>query len=285
MEKAKLPTPDFKSVDKFIEYVKALFPNHNVTINNVNDFSLMYEERRNCMKCKGLSYCKNNEVGYQLFCNENDEFSLQPCKYKKEAEKKRNSLIKTLYLPENILDATLESFDTNSESRKKIYSHIVEYDTKDTDSIKKGYYLYGTFAIGKTYALAVIANELAKKGIPSLLIYFPDLVLDLKNAIGSPRFEELVNMLKDIDILMLDDLGSENMTPWIRDEILGPVINYRMMAGKPIYISSNLNPQDLKKHLAIDTTPSQKLKAERLLSRMTSLALTLNMDDSTFYKR
>ena len=285
MEKAKLPTPDFKSVDKFIEDVKSLFPNHNVNINNVNDFSLMYEERKNCMKCKGLSYCKNNEAGYALYCNSNDEFSLEPCKYKKEEESKRNSLIKTLYLPENILDAKLENFDTNSESRKKIYSHIVEYDLKDNDTLKKGYYLYGTFAIGKTFTLAVIANELAKKGLSTLLIYFPDLVLDLKNAIGTSRFEELVNMLKDIDILMLDDLGSENMTPWLRDEILGPVINYRMMAKKPIYISSNLNPQDLMKHLAIDQTPSQKLKGERLLSRMTSLALSLNMDDSTFYKR
>ena len=84
MDKIKLPTPDFKSVDKFIEDVKSLFPNHNVNINNVNDFALMFEERRNCSKCKGLSYCKNNEVGYALTCNENDEFSLEACRFKKE---------------------------------------------------------------------------------------------------------------------------------------------------------------------------------------------------------
>ena len=286
MEKIKLPAADLEQVDKFVASVQELFPKHNVNINNVNDFALMYEERRHCARCKGLEYCKNNEIGYCLFVNDLDEFSIEECKYQRGERQKRNSVIKTLYLPEGILDAKLESFDTNSESRKKIYAHITEYGLKKNgESFDKGLLLYGSFSRGKTYALAVIANELSKRNVPSLLIYFPDLVLDLKGAIGTNRFEELINMLKDIEVLMLDDLGSENMTPWLRDEILGPIINYRMMAKKPIYFSSNLNPNDLKKHLAIDDSASSKLKADRILSRLTSLAEVLNMDDSTFYNR
>ena len=286
MEKIKLPAADLEQVDKFVTSVQELFPKHNVNINNVNDFALMYEERRHCARCKGLEYCKNNEIGYCLTVNEFDEFSIEECKYQRAERQKRNSLIKTLYLPEGILDANLESFETYSESRKKIYAHITEYGLKKNgESFDKGLLLYGSFSRGKTYALAVIANELSKRNVPSLLIYFPDLVLDLKGAIGTNRFEELINMLKDIEVLMLDDLGSENMTPWLRDEILGPIINYRMMAKKPIYFSSNLNPNDLKKHLAIDDSASSKLKADRILSRLTSLAEVLNMDDSTFYNR
>ncbi|MBQ2472467.1 MAG: hypothetical protein II508_07695, partial [Acholeplasmatales bacterium] len=231
MEKIKLPAADLEQVDKFVASVQELFPKHNVNINNVNDFALMYEERRHCARCKGLEYCKNNEIGYCLFVNDLDEFSIEECKYQRAERQKRNSLIKTLYLPDGILDAKLESFDTNSESRKKIYAHITEYGLKKNgESFDKGLLLYGSFSRGKTYALAVIANELSKRNVPSLLIYFPDLVLDLKGAIGTNRFEELINMLKDIEVLMLDDLGSENMTPWLRDEILGPIINYRMMA-------------------------------------------------------
>ena len=286
MEKIKLPAADLEQVDKFVASVQELFPKHNVNINNVNDFALMYEERRHCARCKGLEYCKNNEIGYCLTVNEFDEFSIEECKYQRAERQKRNSLIKTLYLPDGILDANLESFETYSESRKKIYAHITEYGLKKNgESFDKGLLLYGSFSRGKTYALAVIANELSKRNVPSLLIYFPDLVLDLKGAIGTNRFEELINMLKDIEVLMLDDLGSENMTPWLRDEILGPIINYRMMAKKPIYFSSNLNPNDLKKHLAIDDSASSKLKADRILSRLTSLAEVLNMDDSTFYNR
>ncbi len=284
MDKIKMPEFDKEQVDKFISDVASLYPKHNVNINNVNDFALMFEEKRNCARCRGLAYCKNNNVGFCLSCNDKDLFSFEACRYKKEDDKKRNSLIKTLYLPDEVLEAKLENFDVKgSDSREKIYKHIVEYG-QDKD-FEKGLYLYGSFAVGKTYALAVIANELAKKGIESLLIYFPDLVLDLKSALGSSRFEELINMIKDIDVLMLDDLGSENMTPWLRDEILGPVINYRMMAKKPLYISSNLNPKDLQNHFSIDDTKPSNLKAERILSRMTSLSVSLNMNDSKSYKR
>lgn len=286
MEKIKLPAADLEQVDKFVTSVQELFPKHNVNINNVNDFALMYEERRHCARCKGLDYCKNNEKGYCLSVNEFDEFSIEECKYQRVERQKRNSLIKTLYLPEGILDAKLESFDTNSESRKKIFAHITEYGLKKNgESFDKGLLLYGSFSRGKTYALAVIANELSKRNVPSLLIYFPDLVLDLKGAIGTNRFEELINMLKDIEVLMLDDLGSENMTPWLRDEILGPIINYRMMAKKPIYVSSNLAPSDLEDHLAIDGTPQSKLKAGRIISRLRSLLKILDMDDSKIYNR
>ena len=284
MQKIKLEAKDKKAVENFIKEIQKEFPNHEVNINNVNDFAVCLEQKKNCEGCPGLSHCQNSENGhYTAFVN--NEFVSIACKYKKENEAKNHTLIKTLYLPSEVLNASLENFEANTDSRKKIYKHIVESIGSKNDEFHKGLYLYGTFSIGKTYTLGVIANELSKNNIKSLLIYFPDLVLDLKNAMGTSRFEELINMLKSIDVLMLDDVGSENITPWIRDEILGPVINYRMMAELPLYISSNLNPNDLKKHLSIDGSPQQMLKADRIVSRMTSLLASINMDDSKRYKR
>ena len=284
MQKIKLEAKDKKAIEDFIKEIQKEFPNHDVNVNNVNDFAICLEQKKNCKDCLGLKYCQNSENGhYTAFVG--NGFVSVPCKYKKENEAKNHSLIKTLYLPSEVLNATLENFEANTDSRKKIYKHIVETIGNKKEDFYKGLYLYGTFSIGKTYNLAVIANELSKNNIKSLLIYFPDLVLDLKNAMGTPRFEELVNMLKSIDVLMLDDVGSENITPWVRDEILGPVINYRMMAELPMYISSNLNPADLTKHLSIDNSPQGVLKAKRIVSRMTSLLSPIDMDDSKRYKR
>lgn len=282
MQKFDFKPTDSKAVLEFIEEIQKEFPNQNVNINNVNDFFICLEQKKNCLDCKGLDYCKNTEVGhYTEFVN--DQFVATPCKYKKEVEAKNNSLINTLYLPRRILDASIEDFDAVGESRKKIYKHMIEGIKSDT--FCKGLYLYGTASIGKTFTLSVIANEYAKIGKKSLLIYFPDLVLDLKNAMGTTRFEELINMLKSIDVLMLDDIGSENITPWVRDEILGPVINYRMMAELPLYASSNLGPKALEEHLSIDGSPASEIKASRITNRMTSILVSLNMGDSKKYKR
>ena len=282
MQKFSFQPTDTKAVEAFIEEIQKEFPNNKVNINNVNDFFICLEQRNNCKNCKGLTDCKNTEIGHFTECV-NDTFVVTPCKYKKEIEAKNNSLINTLYLPRRVLNASIEDFDATGESRKKIYKHMVEGIKADTFS--KGLYLYGTASIGKTFTLSVIANEYAKVGKKSLLIYFPDLVLDLKNAMGTSRFEELINMLKSIDVLMLDDIGSENITPWVRDEILGPVINYRMMAELPLYCSSNLDPKALEDHLSIDGSPASCIKATRITNRMTSILVSLNMGDSKKYKR
>ena len=278
---------DAKEVENYIMKLQKKFPQYNINVNNANDFSLMLDEKNNCKNCLSLQNCKNANQGYYTDY-QNGQFILAECHYKQEKRIKtaKESLIKTLYLPDNILRADLASFDIDSESRKKIYNNVVEFVNGYNQSTdRRGMYLYGTFSIGKTYALACIANELARNNISCLLIYFPDLVVDLKNAIGSSRFESLINMLKSIDVLMLDDLGSENITPWLRDEILGPVLNYRVLERKPLFISSNLSPQELQEHLKIDKSKQSELKAQRIVSRIQSLVKTINMDDGKKYKR
>lgn len=287
MRKIKAEGNSDFNLDEYLNELQSMLPNYDINVNNANDFAILLEEKNNCSKCKGLYMCKNVNQGHYTEYK-NLEFSYSECKYKKEIneQNKNNTLIKTLYLPKSILNAKLEDFDTNSESRKKIYTQIVDFINNYSLDIKqKGLYLHGSFSIGKTFTLGCIANELAKNNIKCLLIYFPDLVSDLKMAFGTDRLPNLINMLKSIDVLMLDDLGSENLTPWVRDEVLGPVLNYRVLENKPVFVSSNLSPQDMRIHLSIDRTPAGELKADRLISRLQGLVTSVNMDDSNKYKR
>lgn len=286
MRKMQFQTND-KAVQKYINELQKQFPQYEVNINNANDFSIMLQQKENCKTCLGLSNCKNDIIGHALNY-QNGVFVACQCRYKKNeiAANSRNSLIKTLYLPSKILEATLESFHTEAESRKKIYTETVEFIQKYKNGEDvKGLYLYGKFSIGKTYALACIANELAKNNVSCLLIYFPDLIVDLKNAMGSPRYEKLLNMLKSIDVLMLDDLGSENITPWLRDEVLGPVLNYRVLEKKPLFVTSNYGEKEIMNHFCIDNSPSSQVKGKRVASRLKALVQAICMDDGQKYQR
>lgn len=278
-----------KDVLDFVEKLKKdpILEGYEINAWNANNFALFKDEQKNCSKCNGLVSCKNTNQGYMLKPVDND-FVLIPCKYKKEANKKEheNQRIKTLFIPKNILQADLSSYDTSTENRRKIYDYIIKFIQNMKDNIfTKGLYIHGGFATGKTFILGCIANELARNGIESLIIYFPDLVVELKNSIGSSRLEELINYLKSVDVLLLDDLGSENMTPWLRDEVVGPVLNYRLMEEKPVFISSNLNPgEELEEQLATSKSRSDSLKAQRIISRLNGLVQTTELDNSS-YKR
>ena len=94
-----------------------------VDLNNVNDCVLYLEERENCVKCNGLSHCLNTTEGY-VSVIENGYIVAKQCTYKKQAliKAKEGSLIKTLFIPQKILNADLANFDTNTDSRRKIYA-------------------------------------------------------------------------------------------------------------------------------------------------------------------
>ena len=201
-----------KEVLQFVEELQRdpLLEGYEINQSNANDFYILKEDKKNCASCNGLSQCKNMNEGYALFY-EDSNFVLQPCRFKKEANRllNENQKIKTLFISKSILSANLESFDITTPNRKKIYEHILKFLTQyQQNKFIKGLYLYGTFATGKTFILGCIANELARKGIESLIIYFPDLVVELKSSIGTSRLEELINYLKSVDVLFLDDLGS-----------------------------------------------------------------------------
>lgn len=289
MKKINIESNDKEVID-FIEELKKdpFLCDYNINQFNANDFYMLREEHNNCIKCMGLHGCKNTNTGYFLRYD-NPEFVLVPCKYKKEANRllNENKKIKTLFISKSILNANLNDFYLNTPNRKKIYEYIIKFLTEyNSNNFMKGLYLYGSFATGKTFILGCIANELARKGIESLVIYFPDLVVELKNSIGNSRLEELINYLKSVEVLLLDDLGSENMTAWLRDEVIGPVLNYRLMEGKPVFISSNIDPttSDLRNHFSITKMQSDELKGARIQSRLEGLVVPIELDNNA-YKR
>lgn len=77
--------------------------------------------------------------------------------------------------------------------------------------------------------------SLAVKEYPSLLVYVPEFVRELKNSLADHTLEEKLNMVKSTPILMLDDIGAESMTSWVRDELLGTILQYRMAEAVPTF--------------------------------------------------
>ena len=149
---------------------------------------------------------------------------------------------------------------------------IDEYNKKDKP---KGLYLNGSFGSGKTYLIAALFNEMAKKDIRSVLIYYPEFLRSLKSSFNSD-YSEKFNYIKKVPLLLLDDIGAENTSAWSRDEVLGPILQYRMEEHLPTFFTSNLTLQELEKNLSITTGGVDKVKARRIIERIKQL--TVNME-------
>ena len=144
------------------------------------------------------------------------------------------------------------------------------------DKKGKGLYLSGSFGSGKTYLIAALFNELAKKDINSALVYYPELLRSLKSSFGSD-YEEKFDFIKRVPLLLLDDIGAENTTSWSRDEVLGPILQYRMEEELPTFFTSNLTLEELEKTLSTTNNGIEKVKAKRIIERIKQLTVPLEL--------
>ena len=101
--------------------------------------------------------------------------------------------------------------------------------------------LMGGYGSGKTHLAAAIANYRAGLGDPPLFVMVPDL-LDHLRATFSPHssttFDRRFDEIRTAPLLVLDDLGTQSMTPWVREKLY-QLFNYRYNAELPTVITTS----------------------------------------------
>jgi len=238
-------------------------------------------ELKKCAKCKNIMECKNTVTGHVYYPNilqDNIVFSYIPCKYKKKLDEEssyQNNII-TFDMPSEILSASMKDIYTDDKNRLETIKWLTTFIKKYEFGEKcKGLYLTGNFGCGKTYLLAALFNELAKKGKKSAIVYYPEFLRRLKESF-SDDYCSTFNKVKKAPILLLDDIGAETTTNWNRDEILGTILQYRMQENLPTFFTSNLSIKELEEHLASNDSEG-KIKARRIIERIKYLTDNITM--------
>ena len=100
--------------------------------------------------------------------------------------------------------------------------------------------LQGGYGCGKTHLAAAIGNARLDQGDPPLMIMAPDLLDELRAAMNDPgktSFQRTFTDMRTTPLLILDDLGTQSLTPWARDK-MHQLFNHRYNAELPTVITS-----------------------------------------------
>ena len=190
-------------------------------------------------------------------------------KYKKKLDKdtEYQNNISLFDMPKAILEASMKNIYTDDKNRldaiKWLTTFIKKYENNENC---KGLYLAGNFGCGKTYLISAMFNELAKKGVKSVTVYYPEFLRELKGRFGED-YNEVFNKVRKAPLLLLDDIGAETVTNWNRDEILGSLLQYRMQEGLPTFFTSNNTIKELEEHL-IGSDSEGRVKSRRIIERI-----------------
>ena len=121
--------------------------------------------------------------------------------------------------------------------------------------------LFGNAGLGKTHAALAIAGIVLQKDFDVIYVSSPDFFGKLENARfdSSEDAETLLRTASAADLLILDDLGTEFVTPYFITTFYS-LLNNRLGAGLPTIVTTNI----------ADGSLLEKRYTEKISSRLSS---------------
>lgn len=233
------------------------------------------KSRNKCQGCRGLANCEQLSKGERLALHYDQILvdEIEYCDFALCKLKKQNLFKSYVYcdVPENLIDIDLNNVQY-SKDQEQLYLMLSALLHKKTD---KGLYIVGDLGVGKTYLTIALANSLVKNNEKVAFVKVSNFFNEMKAYI-STRNEMIdinINKLQKVDYLIFDDIGSEAVSEFVRDDILFRILDYRLEHKLTTIFTSNLNKSNLLKHYTYDRKDNSNLmNAKRLWERIDILA-------------
>jgi DNA replication protein DnaC len=116
----------------------------------------------------------------------------------------------------------------------------------------RGLWLYGSSGTGKT-TLAMLVSRIALEAGRSVAIYsLPKLLARIRRTFdaeaGEQSYSDLFERLATVDLLHIDDLGAENRTEWVLEQLYA-LVNERYEAQRSLVVTTNLEEHELEEQI------------------------------------
>ncbi len=166
-----------------------------------------------------------------------------------------SNLFDSAAIPRRFQNKTFDNFE--SERFPTAYKVCRDYVINYKKNIDEGnsLFLVGGVGTGKTHLAYAILQNLVRRGVAGLASTVPELMSDLRPGSESRGG---INTLKTIELLVLDDLGSQKISDWVTEQLF-IIINARYSNMLPIIVTSNVFPEQL------ESIPGWKRIVDRLL--------------------
>ena len=239
----------------------------------IYDFS---EDMKNCKNCPGLKHC-NKDPKYLVtnitFEDGVVDRNILPCKkYLEQLNFKKRFIIQDF--DDEFLDNHVKNDVTNLNiiaKQQVMKQYIASAISKKSN---QWIYLQGDMSTGKSFFAATLCVDAARnKAFETIsFVDVPERFKELTDLAfqKSPKFVELLDKIKNSGMLVLDDLGNEFRSDFVRDNIFFPILAYRMKNKLFTIITSNYSIEDIC--TMYTTNPACKPKIEQIKQMLLLMA-------------
>lgn len=207
-----------------------------------------------------------------------------PSKDELEGIKAQNFIERFTVVPTHLEKATVNSYQAISQSQIALKEWVVDliknFEMRQYDSLV----VSGKAGLGKSHVAYATVKALKNRGYKVLYIEVPKLLDYFRNVYDNHAKyskDDLYNMIENLDLLVLDDIGSEyikgnenGQETWA-SEVLFNVLNLRQ--GKRKICTTNYTERQLQQKYGIH--------GERITSRMFDHATSIRLEGQDYRKK
>lgn len=196
--------------------------------------------------------------------------------------KERTRLKISKYKKLSIIDRDFESnifekAQTVCEKENDFIEKFKKYSERFKKALETniGILMSGLPGTGKTFYANCIANEVQIKGYTVLSFNLSGYLRKIQEDYNGKRElfseeEKLLQAVKEVDLLVIDDIGSEKLSDWGIEKVYN-LMNERYKVNKPIIITTNLDKEGLEEHLMLNGS-------DKLLDRIRAITTPFIFD-------
>ena len=176
------------------------------------------------------------------------EIDMKDQKQKKRQHYKEiiNQFYSQNYISKRLKEYKFDNFNVTNINKKEV-EIAKDYTNKCINNkLENGLIITGNSGVGKTHLAASISNELIEKDILVLMGRLTSLLDMIKETFkdNSKSENELIDLFSNLDMIVIDDLGTEKISQWALDKLY-TIIENRNENKLPIIITTRFDKQNL----------------------------------------
>ena len=232
-------------------------------LDNMKFNEIIHNKFKKCGFCgkelvpKGLDYLYANispdVIEYQRCdCEKAQEYWKKIDEQEYKAEKRKhfrkiiNEIYKENYIGRKFQEKNFETFNINSENEVAV-KVAKDYTNKSiVEMQKEGMIITGKSGLGKTHLAASIANKLIENDKIVLMGRLTMLLDMIKETFrdNTKSENELIELYSNVDMIIIDDLGTERISQWALEKLY-TIVENRNENGLPIIITTRFDKKGL----------------------------------------
>jgi DNA replication protein DnaC len=216
--------------------------------------------------------CEDREI--VLIKQEDGSFSARDCECK--AQKIQKRMFRASGLSEEQARLMISDYKP-SQDTMKMYQMAKRYIDLRQWEEGKGFALFGSVGIGKTMLAQIIASEIMRSKKSVIFVPTTSLMAELRSSQFSEdrsNFEQRIEKLINVDVVIFDDVGKEKPTGWVQDQYFR-IVDGRYNNKKATGFTSNYEFDELEKRFS----EFGEAIVSRFISMTRDYAVNIQADD------